>query len=97
MSWSPVRALQSRVRCLTIYRLITTGVALVLLIGATSGTLVTRYLENVRATDRGMLGRVFHVLHWTQRELDSTLAALVAKGIACEIVDEDQRSQLVMA
>jgi hypothetical protein len=62
--------------------------------------LVTRYLENVIAAERSMLERVFHVLRWTKRELDATLAALVSEDViavsslsgqedaACESADQ---------
>lgn len=43
--------------------------------------LVRRYLENVIVAERTMIERVFHVLHWTKRELDATLAALVSEDV----------------
>jgi hypothetical protein len=49
--------------------------------GEARRTLVRRYLENVIVAERRMLDRVFHVLRWTRRELDATLAALVAEGL----------------
>ena len=39
-----MRTLQARIRCLTIYRQISIGVGLVLVIGALTGTLLTRFL-----------------------------------------------------
>ena len=60
-------------------------------------TLIAGYLENVAVTDRRMLGRVFHVLRWSKRDVDATLSALLSEGVLCEIVDEDQRDQLVWA
>lgn len=43
-------------------------------------TLVLRYLDNVVATDRKMVEKVFYVLKWTSSELDRTLAALQEEG-----------------
>jgi hypothetical protein len=36
--------------------------------------LVSRYINNVVATDRKMIAKVFHVLKWTSLELHSVLA-----------------------
>ncbi len=47
-------------------------------------TLVSRYLDNVVATDRAMVKRVFHVLRWTSTELERTIASLVEAGILRE-------------
>jgi hypothetical protein len=47
--------------------------------------LVQRYIDNVVATDRKMIGKVFHELKWTSRELDCTIAALLEEGTAREI------------
>jgi len=47
--------------------------------------LVWRYLENVVASDRGMIGRVFRVLKWTPTELERTLATLLQQGLIREI------------
>jgi hypothetical protein len=48
-------------------------------------TLVLRYLDNVVATDRGMIGKVFHVLKWTPTELDRTISALVQENLIQEV------------
>jgi hypothetical protein len=42
--------------------------------------LVLRYLDNVVATDRKMIAKVFHVLKWTSRELDRTIVTLLEEG-----------------
>jgi hypothetical protein len=42
--------------------------------------LVLRYIDNVVAADRKMIAKVFHVLKWTSRELDRTIAALREEG-----------------
>jgi hypothetical protein len=42
--------------------------------------LVSRYLKNVVAADRKMVGKVFHVLGWSPRELDRTIEGLVEGG-----------------
>jgi hypothetical protein len=41
---------------------------------------VQRYLDNVVATDRKMIAKVFHVLKWTSRELEWTIEALLEMG-----------------
>jgi hypothetical protein len=47
--------------------------------------LVSRYLDNVIAIDRKMIAKVFHVLRWTPRELDRTIAILVEEGAVREM------------
>jgi hypothetical protein len=47
--------------------------------------LVQRYLDNVVATDRKMITKVFHVLKWTSRELDRTIEALLGEDVVREI------------
>jgi len=47
--------------------------------------LVLRYLDNVVAADRNMIGRVFHVLNWTPAELDRTVATLLQEGALQEV------------
>jgi hypothetical protein len=47
--------------------------------------LVSRYLDNVVATDRKMIGKVFHILKWTPTELDRTIAALMEEGRVREV------------
>jgi len=46
--------------------------------------LVQRYLDNVVAADRRMIKKVFHVLRWTKRELERTIAALLEEGAVRE-------------
>jgi len=58
-------------------------------------TLIRRYVENVAVAERAMIDRVFHVLRWTKREVDATLAALVAEGALAEQVGEDERGRFV--
>jgi len=48
-------------------------------------TLVARYLDNVVATDRKMIARVFHVLGWTSSELEKTIDALLNEGLVQEM------------
>ena len=58
--------------------------------------LVSRYLQNVVATDRGMVRRIFRVLKWTTTELDRTIAALLEQGDIRELeVDGLPQPQLV--
>jgi len=61
-------------------------------------TLVARYLDNVVAADRNMIGRVFHVLNWSKTELEWTLASLLQKETIREVkVKGEKRPQLVSA
>jgi hypothetical protein len=46
--------------------------------------LVSCYLDSVVAADR-MIAKVFHMLKWTSREWDRTIAALVEKDVVHEI------------
>jgi hypothetical protein len=48
--------------------------------GEARRTLVSRYLRAVIAAEQGMIGRVFHVLHWTPAELERTIRALLEEG-----------------
>jgi len=47
--------------------------------------LVQRYLDNVVAADRRMIGKVFHIFRWTPRELERTIAALQEEGAIREV------------
>ena len=53
--------------------------------GEARRVLVQRYLDNVVATDRKMVAKVFHVLRWTKRELERTIEVLVERGSIREI------------
>lgn len=60
--------------------------------------LVRQYIENVVAAGRGMVSRVFHVLHWTPTELDHTLRALLEEGTLCEVrIEGEAQPQFVPA
>jgi hypothetical protein len=60
--------------------------------------LVQGYLDNVVAADRKMMAKVFHVLKWTPRELDRTIAALLEEDAIREVRVKDVRQpQLVSA
>jgi hypothetical protein len=48
-------------------------------------TLVWRYLDNVVAADRNMIGRVFHILNWTPTDLARTIATLLQEGTVREV------------
>jgi len=48
-------------------------------------TLVSRYLDNVVAADRKMIGKVFHVLKWTPTELYRTIDALLQESMVWEV------------
>lgn len=48
-------------------------------------TLVSRYLDNVVAADRKMIGKVFHVLKWTPTELYRMIDALLQEGMVWEV------------
>jgi len=61
-------------------------------------TLVARYLDNVVAADRNMIGRVFHVLNWSKTELEWTLASLLQKETIREVkIKGEKRPQLFSA
>lgn len=47
--------------------------------------LVSRYLDNVVAADRRMIGKVFHVLKWTLTELERTISTLLQEGAVREV------------
>jgi hypothetical protein len=49
-------------------------------LGKARRVLVARYLDNVVAADRRMVGRVFHVLGWMAADLDHTIATLCDEG-----------------
>jgi len=60
--------------------------------------LVQRYIDNVVATDRKMVAKVFHVLKWTSRELDRTIATLLERRTVTEMeIEGIQGTQLVSA
>jgi hypothetical protein len=60
--------------------------------------LVQRYMDNVVATDRKMIAKVFHVLKWTSRELDRTITTLLEEGAIKEVqVEGAKQPQLVSA
>lgn len=48
--------------------------------------LVAQYIDNVVAIDRGMVERVFHVMHWAKREWAHTFEALLEAGTVREVV-----------
>lgn len=48
-------------------------------------TLVLRYLDNVVAADRKMIGKVFHILKWTPTELSRTIERLIQGGVVQEV------------
>jgi len=64
--------------------------------GEARQALVQRYLDNVVAADRKMIAKVFHVFHWTKRELDRTIAALLEEEAIREVrVKGAKKPQLV--
>jgi hypothetical protein len=66
--------------------------------GEARRVLVQRYIDNVVAVDRRMIVKVFHVLKWTKRELERTIAALLEEGTVREIEIEGlEEPQLVSA
>lgn len=59
-------------------------------------TLVLRYLDNVVAADRKMIGKVFHILKWTPSELNRTIKALLQEGAIQETqIEGIEQPQLV--
>jgi hypothetical protein len=53
--------------------------------GEARRVLVQRYLDNAVAADRKMIAKVFHVLKWTPKALDRTIATLLAEDTVREI------------
>jgi hypothetical protein len=53
--------------------------------GEARQVLVQRYLDNAVAADRAMIAKVFHVLKWTPKELERTIAALIEEGAVREV------------
>ena len=60
-------------------------------------TLVAHYLDAVVAADRKMVQKVFHVLNWTQGELDRTIAALLEDGSVRERELEGTKGQQLVS
>jgi hypothetical protein len=50
--------------------------------------LIQRYVDNVVATDRQMVAKVFHVLNWTPGELERTIGTLIDEGAIKEMTLE---------
>jgi hypothetical protein len=64
--------------------------------GEAQRALVQRYLDNVVAADRKMVAKVFHVLKWTPKELERTLAALLEEDAVRELaIDGVEGKQLL--
>jgi hypothetical protein len=59
--------------------------------------LVSRYLGNVVAADRKMIGKVFHVLKWTPAELERTIATLLQEGVAREVQVEGLKHPQILS
>ena len=53
--------------------------------------LVSQYLDNVVATERKMIAKVFHILGWTSGELNRAIAALIEDGVVREMEVERTR------
>ena len=65
-------------------------------LGKARRVLVARYLDNVVAADRRMIGLVFHVLGWTAADLNHTIAALLDEGVVrMTHADREQERRLV--
>jgi hypothetical protein len=56
--------------------------------------LVQRYIDNVVAVDRKMIAKVFHVLKWTSKTVERTIAALIGEGTTREVQVEREGLQL---
>jgi len=57
--------------------------------------LVQRYLDNVVAADHKMIAKVFHVLKWTSKELERTIAALLEEEVIQKVEIEKEGELLV--
>ena len=59
--------------------------------------LVQRCVDNVIATDRNRVAKVFQALKWTSKGLDRTIAMLVEEGTIREIeIEGIEGPQLVL-
>jgi len=65
--------------------------------GEARRVLVARYLDNVVAADRKMIGQAFHVFRWTPRELERTIAALLEEGAVQEMEIEGVKGQQLVS
>jgi hypothetical protein len=63
--------------------------------GEARRVLVQRYLDNVVAADRRMIKKVFHVLKWTPKELERTIAALLEEEVIQKVEIEKEGDLLV--
>jgi hypothetical protein len=65
--------------------------------GEARRALVQRYLANVVAAERKMIARAFHVLGWTPRELEHTIASLLEAGEVSEAMSEGVPAALLVS
>jgi len=65
--------------------------------GEARRVLVARYLDNVVAAERKMIGQAFHVFRWTPRELDRTIVALLEEGAVQEMEIEGVKGQQLVS
>ena len=65
--------------------------------GEARRVLVARYLDNVVAAERKMVGQAFHVFRWTPRELERTIAALLEEGAVQEMEIEGVKGQQLVS
>lgn len=47
--------------------------------------LIQKYVDNVVCSDRAMIGKVFHVLKWSNQELTAAIDALLQRGALQEV------------
>ena len=65
--------------------------------GEARRVLVARYLDDVVAAERKVIGQAFHVLKWTPGELERTIAALLEEGTVQEIEIEGVKGQQLVS
>jgi len=58
-------------------------------------TLIQKYVDNVVCSDQAMIGKVFHVLKWSNQELAAAIEALLQSGALQEVQVEGAKSSML--
>lgn len=59
-------------------------------------TLIQKYVDSVVCSDRVMIGKIFHVLKWSNQELITTIDALLQRGALQEVAVEGQKAPMLI-
>jgi len=59
-------------------------------------TLIQKYVDNVVCSDRTMIGKVFHVLKWSNQEVSTAIDALLQRGALQEVQVEGMKSSMLV-